>query len=206
MDYKKINIEEFISVTAGKDPVPGGGSVSALVGALAAALGKMVTGLTRGRKKYAEVQPEMEAMAPIFGNAVDSLLDAIAEDAEAYDQVFNAYKLPKESDEEKNVRTEAIQKGLTHAAKVPLSVAERAVGIMPYIKEVAAKGNQNAITDSCVAMMCARTAALGAILNCRINISSLSDANVAGELAARCDSLQKEAVEMEQNLLNSVKI
>lgn len=206
MDYKKINIEDFIAVTAGKDPVPGGGSVSALVGSLAAALGKMVTGLTIGRKKYADVQCEMEAMAPVFGDAVDSLLNAIAEDAEAYDQVFNAYKLPKETDEEKALRTAAIQQGLTHAAKVPLGVAERVVSIMPYIEQVAAKGNQNAITDSCVAMMCARTAALGAILNCRINISSIKDAELAGELASRCDHLQAQAIETEQKLLNSVKI
>ena len=169
MEYKNITIEEFINVTAGKDPVPGGGSVSALAGTLAAALGKMVTGLTIGRKKYADVQPDMEALAPEFDNAISMLLQAIADDAAAYDTVFNAYKLPKETDEEKAVRKAAIQEALTHAARVPLSVAERCVSIMPYIKEVAEKGNQNAITDSCVAMMCARTGALGAILNCRIN-------------------------------------
>lgn len=206
MDYKKITIEEFIEVTAGKDPVPGGGSVSALVGTLAASLGKMVTGLTIGRKKYVDVQADMEAMVPVFTDAITTLLQAIADDAEAYDQVFNAYKLPKETDQEKAVRSEAIQKGLTHAARVPLSVAERCVSIMPYIREVAEKGNQNAITDACVAMMCARTGALGAILNCRINISSIKDADVAGELASRCDQLQQQAVSMEQELLNSVEI
>lgn len=206
MDYNKISIEEFIEVTAGKDPVPGGGSVSALVGTLAASLGKMVTGLTIGRKKYVDVQADMEAMVPVFSNAIDFLLNAIADDAEAYDRVFNAYKLPKESDEEKAIRSEAIQRGLTHAARVPLSVAERCVSIMPYIQEVAEKGNQNAITDACVAMMCARTGALGAILNCRINISSIKDADVAEELASKCDHLQQKAVAMEQELLNSVKI
>ncbi len=206
MEYKNITIEEFINVTAGKDPVPGGGSVSALAGTLAAALGKMVTGLTIGRKKYADVQPDMEALAPEFDNAISMLLQAIADDAAAYDTVFNAYKLPKETDEEKVVRKAAIQEALTHAARVPLSVAERCVSIMPYIKEVAEKGNQNAITDSCVAMMCARTGALGAILNCRINLSLITDADVAGELASRCDHLQQKANEMEQSLLNSVKI
>lgn len=206
MEYKNITIEEFINVTAGKDPVPGGGSVSALAGTLAAALGKMVTGLTIGRKKYADVQPDMEALAPEFDNAISMLLQAIADDAAAYDTVFNAYKLPKETDEEKAVRKAAIQEALTHAARVPLSVAERCVSIMPYIKEVAEKGNQNAITDSCVAMMCARTGALGAILNCRINLSSITDADVASELASRCDHLQQKANEMEQSLLNSVKI
>ncbi len=206
MEYKNITIEEFINVTAGKDPVPGGGSVSALAGTLAAALGKMVTGLTIGRKKYADVQPDMEALAPEFDNAISMLLQAIADDAAAYDTVFNAYKLPKETDEEKAVRKAAIQEALTHAARVPLSVAERCVSIMPYIKEVAEKGNQNAITDSCVAMMCARTGALGAILNCRINLSSITDADVACELASRCDHLQQKANEMEQSLLNSVKI
>ena len=206
MEYNKITIEEFINVTAGKDPVPGGGSVSALVGALAAALGKMVTGLTIGRKKYIEVQAEMETMAPIFADAVESLMQSIADDAAAYDTVFNAYKLPKETDEEKAQRQDAIQRSLIHAAQVPLSVAERAVSLMPYIKEVAEKGNQNAITDSCVAMMCARTAAFGAILNCRINLSGISDEAIAGEMASKCDHLHQQAACMEQELLNSVKI
>ena len=110
MDYKKITIEEFIEVTAGKDPVPGGGSVSALAGTLAASLGKMVTGLTIGRKKYVDVQADMEAMVPVFTDAIASLLQAIADDADAYDQVFNAYKLPKETDQEKALRSEAIRR------------------------------------------------------------------------------------------------
>lgn len=206
MDYKSLKIQEFIDVTAGKDPVPGGGSVSALVGALAAALGKMVTGLTIGRKKYADVEAQMESMSTVFGDAVDWLMNSISDDAEAYDTVFNAYKLPKETEAEKTHRSEEIQKSLEHAARVPLSVAERAVSLMPYIKEVAAKGNQNAITDSCVAMMCARTAAFGAILNCRINVSSIKDGEVAGELASRCDHLQQEAARMEKDLLDSVEI
>lgn len=206
MDYKNISIIDFTTITAGKDPVPGGGSVSALLGALAAALGKMVTGLTMGRKKYLDVQAEMETLSPIFGDAVDYLLQSISDDAEAYDKVFNAYKLPKETAEDKEIRSHAIQEALVHAARVPLSVAQRAVSIMPYIATVTEKGNQNAITDACVAMMCARTAALGAILNCRINLSSITDAVVAGELASQCDQLQHQAMEKEQNLLNSVKI
>ena len=206
MDMTMESCRKFVEVLASDAPAPGGGGAAALVGAIGTALGNMVGSLTLGKKKYADVQPDMEALAPEFDNAISMLLQAIADDAAAYDTVFNAYKLPKETDEEKAVRKAAIQEALTHAARVPLSVAERCVSIMPYIKEVAEKGNQNAITDSCVAMMCARTGALGAILNCRINLSSITDADVAGELASRCDHLQQKANEMEQSLLNSVKI
>ncbi len=206
MEYAKQTIEDFLAVTAGKDPVPGGGSISALCGALASALGEMVTGLTIGRKKYVDVQTIMEQLAPDFAAAREFFINAIAEDAAAYDKVFNAYKLPKETDEDKEKRTEAIQEAMIIAAKVPLEVADRAVALMSSLAEIAEKGNQNAITDACVATMCARTAALGAILNCRINLSSLNDADTAQLLSARCDQLQQEACRCEQSILAAAKI
>lgn len=206
MKLQDLNLKEFLDKTRGKDPVPGGGSISALCGALAASLGEMVTGLTIGRKKYADVEEEMKRLAEIFDKARVVLIDAIDHDAEAYDMVFAAFKMPKETDEEKAARSAKIQETTLYAAKVPLSVAKLAVKMMEPISIVAAKGNQNAITDSCVAMMCARTAALGAILNVRINISSLTDKKIADELAAECDLLQQTAIQSEQNLLEAVNL
>ncbi len=206
MKLKENTILSFLEVTAGKDPVPGGGSISALCGSLASALAEMVTGLTIGRKKYVDVQEEMEKLAPEMASAREFFLNAIDEDAEAYNIVFNAFKLPKETEEEKALREVKIQESTLVAAMVPLSVARKAVEIMPAIETIAQKGNKNAITDCCVAMMCARTAALGAILNVRINITSLTDTDKANELAAECDKLQAEAVERESALLSSVKL
>lgn len=204
MKLQDLTIKEFLEKTYGKDPVPGGGSVSALCGALAASLAEMVTALTIGRKKYADVEEEMLAYAPQMELARRKFLEMIDEDADAYSKVFNAFKLPKETDEEIRIRKEEIQKATLEAAKVPLKVAETAVEIMDPIFQIGSKGNNNAVTDACVAMMCARTATLGAILNVRINLSGLEDAEKVKELTARCNALENEAQVKEASLLNTV--
>ena len=206
MKLQNLTINEFLEKTYGSDPVPGGGSVSALCGSLAAALGQMVTALTIGRKKYADVEEDMLRLAPEMEEARNKFVSFIDEDAAAYQTVFNAFKLPKDSDEEKALRKEAIQKATLAAALVPLEVARTAVGIMDSIQEIAVKGNRNAITDCCVAMMCARTAAFGAILNVRINLSSLDDKEIVSQLENECMALHDEAEIKEAALLNTVEI
>ena len=204
MKLQDLTIKEFLEKTYGKEPVPGGGSVSALCGALAASLGEMVTALTIGRKKYLSVEEEMLQYAPQMELARRKFLDFIDEDAEAYQLVFNAFKLPKETDEEQKIRNEEIQKATLQAALVPLRVAETAVAIMGTIFEIGSKGNRNAVTDACVAMMCARTAAWGAILNVRINLTGLDDKEKAQELENRCMALHDEAQVKEAALLDTV--
>lgn len=204
MKLQDLTLKEFLEKTYGKDPVPGGGSISALCGALAASLGEMVTALTIGRKKYLNVEEEMLNYAPQMELARRRFLDFIDEDAEAYQTVFDSYKLPKETEEEQKVRNEQIQKSILQAAMVPLRVAETAVGIMGVIFQIGSKGNRNAVTDACVAMMCARTAALGAILNVRINLSGLEDREKARELENKCMALQDEAQVKEASLLDIV--
>lgn len=204
MKLQDLTIKEFLEKTYGKDPVPGGGSVSALCGALAASLGEMVTALTIGRKKYLSVEQEMLEYAPQMELARRKFLDFIDEDAEAYQLVFNAFKLPKETEEEQKLRNKEIQKSTLHAALVPLKVAETAVNIMGTIFEIGSKGNRNAVTDACVAMMCARTAALGAILNVRINLAGLDDKDKVQELENKCMALQDEAQVKEASLLDTV--
>ncbi len=206
MKLTELTVNGFLEKTYGSDPVPGGGSISALCGSLAASLGQMVTALTIGRKKYAEVEEDMLRLAPEMEEARNKFVDFIDEDAAAYQVVFDAFKLPKNTDEEKAVRKEAIQKATLAAALVPLEVARTAVGIMDGIQEIAVKGNKNAITDCCVAMMCARTAAFGAILNVRINLAGLDDREVAQELENECMALHDEAEIKEAALLNSVII
>ena len=206
MKLTELTVNGFLEKTYGSDPVPGGGSISALCGSLAASLGQMVTALTIGRKKYAEVEEDMLRLAPEMEEARNKFVDFIDEDAAAYQVVFDTFKLPKNTDEEKAVRKEAIQKATLAAALVPLEVARTAVGIMDGIQEIAVKGNKNAITDCCVAMMCARTAAFGAILNVRINLAGLDNREVAQELENECMALHDEAEIKEAALLNSVII
>ena len=204
MTLSDLTIKDFLEKTYSSDPVPGGGSISALCGALAASLAEMVTGLTIGRKKYADVEEVMLTYAPQMELARRKFLEFIDEDAAAYQFVFDCYKLPKETEEEQKLRHEKIQEATLHAARVPLKVAEMAVEIMGPIFEIGSKGNRNAVTDACVAMMCARTAVLGAILNVRINLTSLDDKEKAHEIENRCMALHDEAQVREASLLDTV--
>ena len=201
-----LPVKDFLSITAGNDPVPGGGSVSALCGSLSAALGQMVANLTTiGKKKYADVEENMKALAAVFNSYLDEFTQAIDKDSEAYNAVFSAFQLPKETDEEKVVRSQKIQEATKIAAEIPLQVAQKACKIMDSIRIVAETGNQNAVTDACVAMMCARTAVLGALLNVRINLSSIKDVEYVDKLRQEADNLEKQAIEKETHLLKWIK-
>ncbi len=201
----ELTVKDFLNKVAGSDPVPGGGSIAALNGALASALAAMVANLTIGKKKYAEVQEDMLAIAQEAEGLMTAFTTDIDRDSDAYDRVFACFKMPKDTDEEKAARSAAIQEATKYAAQVPLEVARRACALMPRIAEVARRGNQNAVTDACVAMMSARNAVLAALLNVRINLSSLKDQALVARLQAEADELEQQATAREQELLAEVK-
>lgn len=190
---KNMTIQEFAMQTASNEPVPGGGSISALAGSLAAALTEMVAGLTIGKKKYADVEEEMKAAVEPMKAVCAQLLDDIKRDSESFDQYMQALTLPKETEEEKEARTEAMQNGLKAAVEVPLSVAKAACGILPYAETMVVKGNRTAVTDALVATMMARTAVLGAGFNVKINLESIKDQEYV-------DRIGKEVAELENRL------
>jgi len=200
MELNNLTVKNFAEAVAGGEPVPGGGSVSALCAALAAALGKMVAGLTIGKKKYADVQDAMHMAADKLSPASNLMLKAVELDSEAYEQVFNAYKLPKETDADKEFRADSIQTALRHAATVPFSVVKLVGTFLPDLVEVAEKGNQNAITDAYVAALCARTAVLGAGANVRINLASIKDEAFVDDMKKELDILEKEAEDTERKV------
>ena len=200
-----LTVKGFLAETAGSAPVPGGGSISALNGAVATALAEMVANLTIGKKKYAEVEGEMQKVAAKAAEARERLVEYIDKDSDAYDKVFAAFKLPKDTDEQKAERSRVIQEATKYAAEVPMHVAEESYAIMETISYVAHNGNQNAVTDGCVAMMAARTCVLGALLNVRINLSSIKDEEFVKRMADRADFLEAEAVRIEKELLDWVK-
>lgn len=199
-----LTIKDFLAKTAGSDPVPGGGSISALNAAIAAALTQMVANLTIGKKKYEEQEDMMKRIAVSANHYRKLFIENIDEDSDAYNKVFDAFKLPKETDEEKAERSRQIQDATKIAAEVPLEVARQAYVMMNIIAQVAEYGNQNAITDACVSMMTARTAVLGAILNVRINLSSIKDEEYVSRLTEEINALEKQAIAKEQELLNRV--
>lgn len=200
-----LTIRDFLTKTAGSDPVPGGGSVSALNGAISMALTEMVANLTVGKKKYEKYEGQMRSIAVEAAAIRERFVSYIDKDSEAYDRVFSAFKLPKETEEEKAERSRVIQDATKGAAFVPMRVAEEMEAVMEIIIYVAQNGNQNAVTDACVAMMTARSCVLGAILNVRINLSSIKDEAFVERMKKKADYLEAEAIRLETNLLDWVK-
>lgn len=201
----ELTIQDFIKKVISNDPVPGGGSVSALNGALAASLSAMVANLTIGRKKYVEVNDLMQELGGRFEKLAEQLIADVDRDSDAYNRVFAAFKLPKETDEEKAIRSEAIQKETKYAALVPMEVARAVHAVLPMIDTVARKGNSNAVTDACVSMMCARTAILGALLNVRINLTSIKDETFVNAMRNEADTIEAHTILQEQALLDYAK-
>ena len=195
-----LTIKGFLAETAGSAPVPGGGSISALNGAIATALTEMVANLTIGKKKYADVEGQMRTIATEAAIIRERLIRDIDRDSEAYDRVFAAFKLPTE--EEKAERSRVIQDATKQAAMVPMEVAEEIASVMETIIYVAHKGNRNAVTDACVAMMTARTCVLGALLNVRINLTSIKDEAFVKRMSEKADFLESEAIRIEKKLLD----
>lgn len=203
---KNMTIQEFAMQTASNEPVPGGGSISALAGSLAAALTEMVAGLTIGKKKYADVEEEMKEAVEPMKAVCAQLLDDIKRDSESFDQYMQALTLPKETEEEKAARTEAMQNGLKAAVEVPLSVAKAACGILSYAETMVVKGNKTAVTDALVATMMARTAVLGAGFNVKINLESIKDQEYVDRIGKEVAELEKQAIEQEKKILAQAQV
>lgn len=201
----ELTVKGLLAETAGEAPVPGGGSISALNGAIAAALTEMVANLTVGKKKYADVEEEMKEIAAAAAPIQRELVLDVDRDSDAYDGVAQAFKLPKETDEEKALRSAAIQENTKKAALVPMEVARRTSALLPRIEAVVARGNQNAVTDGCVAMMCARVAIVGALFNVRINLTSLKDEAFVAEMRAEADRLEADVVAREAKVIEYTK-
>jgi glutamate formiminotransferase/formiminotetrahydrofolate cyclodeaminase len=169
------SLSGFVADVAAATPAPGGGSVAAHAGALAAALAQMVAGLTIGRKKYAAVEAEMKEAALKAAALVTTLSGLIERDAQSYGAVMNAYKLPNESEEAAKARTRAIDQALFGAAQVPLETARACAEAAELAVLVAEKGNTNAVSDAGVGVLLAEAACKGAVYNVRINVTSMSD-------------------------------
>ena len=198
---RNMTINEFAKIVASESPVPGGGSIAALCGALSAALSEMVANLTVGKKKYAECKEEMTEIINEASLLREKLLNYIEEDSLAYNKVVEAYKLPKESEEEKSFRLLKIEEGLKIAASVPLKVAETSFEILPLTEALVKRGNKNSVTDALVGAMMARTGVLSALLNIRINLDSIKDDEFVKELKAKADFLENETNTYEKKIL-----
>lgn len=201
-----LKITEYLEKAAAGTAVPGGGSVAALNAALAAGLTAMVANLTIGKKGYEAVAEEMNDIANKTTELREKLTAAIDRDAEAYSAVMAAFKLPRATNQEKKLRKLAIQTAFKHAALVPMEVANQAVKVLDLAGRAVAGGNKNAVTDGLVAAMNARTAALAALYNVKINLGSIDDDEFVKKLTRKINDLEQQAREKEKEILANVMI
>ena len=203
IDHK---ITEYLEKAAAGTAVPGGGSVAALNAALAASLTEMVANLTVGKKGYEAVDEEMKALAKEASQLRKKLTAAIDQDADAYTEVMAAYRLPKTTDEEIVRRKQKIQDAIKQAALVPLDVARDSLAVVELAGTAIRKGNKNAASDGAVAAMNARTAALSAIYNVKINLRSIDDESFIERLGQEVKELQSKVIEKENEALAHVEV
>ncbi|MBX2976471.1 MAG: cyclodeaminase/cyclohydrolase family protein [Ignavibacteriaceae bacterium] len=183
------SLKTYLDELSSNSPTPGGGNVAALCGVLSSSLGMMVCNLTIGKKKYLSVEEEVKNLVALFGEYKEVFVKLANQDNEAFDKVMEAFKLPKESDEEKQIRSEEIEKATFGAALIPAEVIERCNQLVGNLVRISEIGNQNSLSDVGVALSIINTACEGAYLNVIINCSSLNNKQKAIELLS--DSNQK---------------
>jgi len=202
----EMKLNEFLEKTGSSEAVPGGGSIAAMSAAAAAALTEMVARLTIGKKKYIEVDEEMRNVAQTASILREGFVVAIDKDADAFNRVMSAFKMPKETEEQKELRKIQIQNNMKKASLLPLEVAEDSFSLMVLINAITEKGNKNAITDAAVAAMMARTAVLSALYNVKINLSSIKDQEFVEKISLKVKEFETKIAEEEKRVLSKVDL
>ncbi len=195
----------FLDALASKEPTPGGGSAAAFTAAEAAALTAMVGRITLGKKKYADVQQEMDEIVYQADELREMLSELIKEDAEAFDAVMQAYRLPKETEKQKQERESAVQAATFLAAQVPLKTCQEALKVMRLAVVAASKGNKNAITDAGTASALAVAAITSAGANVRINLQSLTDISIRKKFTTQLAKIELETRELDKQIRKHLK-
>lgn len=195
----------FAEETASESPAPGGGSISAYMGALGAALGTMVANLSSHKAGWDDRWEEFSLWAEKGQALMAELLHLVDEDTEAFNRIMAVFAMPKTTDEEKAARSAALQVATLYATEVPLRTMKAAERVFEIVKAMAELGNPNSVSDAGVGALAARSAVLGARLNVRINAAGLKDKVKAAELVGEADEIAARAVAMEQEVLKIVE-
>ncbi len=199
------SIRNYLDEISSSSPTPGGGNVSAFSGAVACSLGIMVCNLTIGKKKYTEVEEEMKDVKFELSIAKEEFLNLADKDNKAFEKVMSAFKLPKDTEEQKNIRFEQIEASTLEAAEAPAEVLKYCNKIIPLFQSLAEKGNQNSVSDAGVAASLISTAADGAFLNVLINCSSLSNQTVAREILKKNEIIFREVKDISETINSDIK-
>ena len=200
----EMTITEFANETSSESPAPGGGSVSACMGAFGAALGTMVANLSAHKKGWDDRWEEFSDWAEKGKHYSERLLTLIDEDTQAFNAIMTAFGLPKNTEEEKALRSEAIQAATKQAMEIPFQVMQTAYGAMKMVKAMAETGNPNSVTDAGVGGLALRSAVLGAGLNVKINASGLEDKKFVAEMLEKTEDLERKAELLEKEILEIV--
>ena len=199
-----LTIKGFLAETAGSAPVPGGGSISALNGAIATALTEMVANLTIGKKKYIDVEAEMEDIRSRLEALQQELVGLTDRDAEAFEPLSRAYGLPKETEEQRIEKERVMEKALYEASVVPLQIMKTVFRVMEDLEVLGEKGSRLAVSDVGVAVLFARAALEGASLNIYINTRLMKNREQAERLNQESDELIAEAGRLQEKIYTGV--
>ena len=199
------SVRIFLDELSSAAPAPGGGSVAALSGALGAALVSMVCNLTLGKKKYADVEKDITGILDRSEALRHQLANLLEADVRVYTQVSQAMKLPRDTDEQKVARTEALQNALQAATEVPMQVAEACVEVMDLCRPVTEKGNINVVSDAGVAVLMAEAGLRSAALNVLVNLGWIKDEVFVERNRAKLDALLKGKPALRDEIYELVK-
>lgn len=200
-----MTCKDFAHETASESPAPGGGSISAYMGALGAALGTMVANLSAHKAGWDERWEEFSDWADRGQAILSELLHLVDEDTAAFNRIMDVFAMPKSTDEEKAARSEALQAATLYATQVPLRTMKAAAQVFDLVQAMAAEGNPNSVSDAGVGALAARSAVLGACLNVKINAAGLKDRAKAEALVAEAEALAAEAARREREVLALVE-
>ena len=205
MDYRSETFRKYLDDAASSLPAPGGGSVSAVAGALGAAMGCMVCNLTVGKEQFAAVEPQVKEVLAQCDRGRLKLFDLMQADVEAYSHVSRAYRMPRQTPEEKEARKAAIQEACKVALKPPLQTLRECLAILRLMERLVDIGNPNLISDVGVAAILAESALRGAKLNVEINLKYLEEAKLREETAAEIARLSRQVREHRESVSRKVE-
>ncbi len=200
-----MDCKAFANETASESPAPGGGSISAYMGALGAALGTMVANLSSHKPGWDDRWEEFSQWAEKGQMIKDELLYLVDEDTNSFNKIMDAFGLPKGTEEEKNIRKQAIQEATKYAIEVPFRTIERSFDVFELCEAMIREGNPNSVSDAGVGALCARAAVTGAYLNVKINAADLDDKEYANQITAKAHEYVRKANELEKDLLRRVE-
>jgi len=198
------SLEDFIKVLGSGEPVPGGGGAAALVGAVGVALGNMVSALTVGKKKYADVENEMISLGSKANILQSELLELVEKDAKSFAPLAKAYSLPSGTEAQKAEKNRILEEALRMACIVPLEIMEKCCLAIDMQREFAAKGSALAISDAGVGVEFCKAALKGASLNVFINTKSMADRDYAGKINERAYSMLDKYIPLADEIFDSV--